>query len=417
MSQERPPQDPGRGGRMTQRRRYDAAKLGATAGLGLLSAALGYMAADSLLAHHAGIGRVRGAGAFAHPHFMLQRGARGMTAVAWRGRNRADDVVLDPKDRQQVAFPTTGPAAQAPSRTIKVIVSVDWEGRDLYSKNLRAMEQFREEFPEVPLLHFMNPAYFTKKKADAEAVKRKIAPVFRDSDEFGLHLHCWRSLVVAAGLKFRRAPRTAHLSNTGDTDKLTGDDGYQVPLTAYRMGEVRALLRYSRHKMAELGYGKPVAFRAGFWCASNVTLEALALEGFTSDCSELPPEYLRRSPRSYFKDLLSEVLEDLRGGTTPTSQPRLLEFGERRLLEVPNNGALADYVSGSDMLDIFEENVRLWQEENASRDVVVSIGFHQESATLFIDRVAKGIRLIQQASRDRGLPLEFVTSAHAHDPI
>ena len=34
---------------------------------------------------------------------------------------------------------------------VRIVVSVDWEGRDLQTQNLEAMQQFRHDYPKIPL--------------------------------------------------------------------------------------------------------------------------------------------------------------------------------------------------------------------------------------------------------------------------
>jgi len=45
---------------------------------------------------------------------------------------------------------------------IVVVVSVDWEGRSLLAENLELIAAFRQRHPDVPIQHFLNPAYYTR---------------------------------------------------------------------------------------------------------------------------------------------------------------------------------------------------------------------------------------------------------------
>ena len=89
---------------------------------------------------------------------------------------------------------------------VYINVSVDWEGRDVSERNIKAMESFRDKFPHVPLLHFLNAAYFTKEGADNDTIKSLIRRVIKKDDELGLHIHAWKSLVKAAGVEYRFSP-------------------------------------------------------------------------------------------------------------------------------------------------------------------------------------------------------------------
>lgn len=341
-----------------------------------------------------------------------------------RGRFRAG-IATQMSSDPAVSTAAQGSGPSAASSTIKVIVSVDWEGMHLRDNNIKAMERFRHEFPEVPLLHFMNAAYFTKPKADhnevlgidwpfdllfasqapyEKQVKDKIDRVIRESDELGIHLHCWKSLVEAAGVAFCSEPRPG--CKLGDCDK--GDCGFYVPLTSYTTDEVRRILHFCKQIFSEQGYGTPVAFRAGSWLACDETFKALIDEGFTLDSSAVPTDYLDRYPK------LQPLLKPLWKGISNTSQPYLIKWDGPALQEVPNNGCLSDYVSAEQMLEVFKENVQLWR-DNPSEGVVFCIGFHQESAQRTLrSRLEKGIRLIQDHCLEHDLPLEFVSRLDSH---
>jgi len=41
---------------------------------------------------------------------------------------------------------------------VRIVISVDWEGRDLAAANRRAFAAFPRAHPDVPLTHFLNAA-------------------------------------------------------------------------------------------------------------------------------------------------------------------------------------------------------------------------------------------------------------------
>ena len=49
-----------------------------------------------------------------------------------------------------------------------VFVTVDWEGFELDEVNTRALLSLRGMFPDVPFVHFLNPAYFLKPGLDED---------------------------------------------------------------------------------------------------------------------------------------------------------------------------------------------------------------------------------------------------------
>ena len=79
--------------------------------------------------------------------------------------------------------------AVAPSQgKVKIIVSVDWEGRALIEDSLEEMKKFRKDYPEIPLQHFLNAAYYTKNFVDPVKVTKLINSVILPIDEQGLHI-------------------------------------------------------------------------------------------------------------------------------------------------------------------------------------------------------------------------------------
>jgi hypothetical protein len=111
-----------------------------------------------------------------------------------------------------------------------LVVTVDWEGLNLSDDNLAAMRALRERFPEIPLVQFLNAAYFTKPDADADAVQARIASVLRDGDELGLHIHGWKRLFEAAGVSYRPSPTFRGPDESGPACDY--DCGHAVPISA-----------------------------------------------------------------------------------------------------------------------------------------------------------------------------------------
>ncbi len=284
---------------------------------------------------------------------------------------------------------------------VKIVVSVDWEGEDLRAENLAAMQRFREEFPQVPLQHFLNAAYYTKTGAQAKLITKAIRSVLRPGDEHGLHVHAWRSLVTAAGVPFRVGP--SFVAEDVDLSDCKPDCGVDVALTAYRQDELRSLLRTSVRILEAQGFDTPRSFRAGGWQADANVLQALAAEGFTLDSSATYAPYLEESWGNY--NLVSFVAR-----LWPESNPRSQPYEVSRapgLWEVPNNGCLSDYVTGEQMKQAFLTQVELLKKD-PTRDVYLSIGFHQETAQDWLPRLNSGLKLIAKAAKAQKLDYEFV---------
>ncbi|MBM4253170.1 MAG: hypothetical protein FJ146_14470 [Deltaproteobacteria bacterium] len=286
---------------------------------------------------------------------------------------------------------------------IKIVVSVDWEGEDLRPENLRAMAQFRQHFPNVPLQHFLNAAYFTKPGVQAASVTRAIRSVLRPGDEEGLHIHAWRSLVEAAGVPFRLGP--SFVDEDVKPELCAEDCGMDVALTAYKVQELRKIIRTSVTILEDQGFATARSFRAGGWQANNAVLEALADEGFTLDSSATHAPYLQEAWGAY--NLVNFVAK-LWPHTAPESQPYVHETHRGGALwELPNNGCLADYMTASQMKTAFAKQIALLRQD-PNRDVYLSIGFHQETAQDWLSRLRTGLVQIESLAKAEKVAIEYV---------
>jgi len=270
-------------------------------------------------------------------------------------------------------------------RGVSVVVSVDWEGSGFDAENMEAFCQFRNEFPHVPLTHFLNPSYFTRLAPNdvigAVSAGDKIRTVLRDGDEIGLHVHADNHLLYASGVNPKRFP---------SWDNLPDMTGHTVPLSAFLEEEVRSIVAFSCRTLEQQGFERPRAFRAGGWHAGSSVHNALATEGFVVDSSEVSQDWIPRN----FGDV-----QDLWPNATSVSQPYRLEAG---LVEVANNGCLADYVTSDQMVDNFKAVV---QAGRPGKPAVLSLGFHQETAAKFLPRLRSALLEIEQRAETQRIPI------------
>jgi hypothetical protein len=288
---------------------------------------------------------------------------------------------------------------------LRIVVSVDWEGRELVEENLEAMKSFRNDFPEVPLQHFLNAAYYTKRDANAARITRSIRSVLRAGDEHGLHIHAWRSLVKAAGARFLTSP--SFVDQDVDESQCGEDCGADVPLTTYTESELRKVIHKSVDILIAQGFDRPVSFRAGGWQANNTVLSALAAEGFTLDSSATYAEFLKEAWGEYN---LYNFVGQLWPQTVPTSQPYVFTNRDGlKITELPNNGCLSDYMTGSAMLKVFTANAKNLA-KNPQQDVYMSIGFHQETAAEYLPRLRSALKKFRTYAEANRVPYEFVVA-------
>jgi hypothetical protein len=296
---------------------------------------------------------------------------------------------------------STAEAATARA-TVKVVVTVDWEGLDLAEANLQAMEDLRADYPQVRLVQFLNAAYYTKPDADVAAVTASLRRVVRGGDELGLHVHGWKSLFAASGVRFRPGP--TFWGTTLTADDCASDCGHEVPISAYTQGELSRVVAYSVDVLAGEGFGRATSFRAGGWMASPAVRGALESQGFRYDHSAVPSTFLAGELKG--EPLLAWVGQ-LWPQTTATTQPYRLGG----LTEVADNGALSDYVTAREMLAVFDAAVK--QSIQTGTTTVVSIGFHQETATDYLPRLRGALDGIAQREAAGKVRVTWTDSAGA----
>lgn len=278
----------------------------------------------------------------------------------------------------------------SPAARICVAVSVDWEGAYLDPDDLQAFTQFRRELPDVPLTHLVNAGYFTKRDIDPVSTAQAISAVIGERDELGLHIHGWASLARRAGIEPRLQP--SFLDAEGLV--IEGDRGFDVPLEAYSVDDIRALVRTSRKILAEHGFVVSATFRAAGWLAGERVLEAIRAEGFEIDSSAVDADWLEEMADVSLPDRIRECWPDVH----PDTQPFWIETRVGRLLEMPDTGALADYATADEMVAHLESVI-------ASADAApgtlrfAHVGFHQEGAADFAPRVIDA--LTRMKTRDK----------------
>lgn len=316
-----------------------------------------------------------------------------------RWRERVGDEIFE-RGRERLTRSRPTPPA------VRIAVSVDWEGRALEDRNLEAMEAFRDALPGVPLTHFLNAAYFTKPNADVAAIVSGIKRVVWPIDETGLHVHGWRSLIEASGVTFRSTP-----SFWGENRPLRpvgGDMGHEVEIAAYTVQELRDVFARSKTILARAGYPLSASFRAGGWMATPNVLGAIRAEGFRVDTSATDNAWHDELAGVRLRARIKEVWPQ----TTRTSAPWWIETPAGRVLEMPDTGALADYVTADEMVAHIENAITRFSGD-PSRDVYVHIGFHQETAARYAYRVSDAIEHLRRSHPDAPLVYETLEASAA----
>ena len=266
-----------------------------------------------------------------------------------------------------------------------MVVSNDWDDPDNDDAMLERQERLHARHPALLLTHFVGPYTFTDPSLSPARAAFLVDWVTdlrdREGDEIGLHIHPYCHFVESAGVSCETARSFAR--STGDTT------GYTVFLGSYSEDEFTTLLEHAGELFADSGLGRPTSFRAGGWTLEAHTMRALDRAGFVADTSAANwrrmEEWEDNPGATLFqwnRDNWSSI-DETSQPYYPSEDDLLSTAGPRvSVLEVPDNGLLVDYVTGAEMIDMFQANLGsgLLAEPRA-----YSIGYHPPnfSETLF----------------------------------
>lgn len=257
-----------------------------------------------------------------------------------------------------------------------IITTTDWDAADMRASSIQYQHQLHTNHPELLLTHFVGPYTFTD-PALTDARRTVLADFVKEmrdthGDEIGLHIHPYCNFVNTTTVPCRTEPSLAYTA--GDTT------GYTIVLASYTRSEFLTLLQAADALFATWGLGKPTSFRAGGWSAEIHTLQALADNGFVADTSannwRRMEEWMALPGTSLYAWNMTHwsTIND-------TSQPYYPSEADiqapgtpaLKILEVPDNSIMVDYVTAPEMIDIFNAN---WPRGALAQPTQVSIGFH-----------------------------------------
>lgn len=289
-----------------------------------------------------------------------------------------------------------------------VFVSNDWDNSDHSDNSLSLQEQLHKQHPSLCMTHFVGPYTFTDPEVSANRASTLVNWVkgmeLTYGDEIGLHIHPWRNFVETTAVKFRSSPSFAYYE--GDST------GYTVNTSAYTEDEYSVLLQKALSLFAKHGLGRPVTFRAGGWTSEIHTLRALEANGFFADASGANWRWLTDWTDAPLYPWCTNHWSTINNTSQPyfPSTTDILQTGDPALsiLEVPDNGILADYITGNQMFSVFKEN---WPGGKAlTRPTVLSIGYHPASYESYHTRMERALTYIDRYLADRDLgPVVYTT--------
>ncbi|MCU0663366.1 MAG: hypothetical protein MUC50_13700 [Myxococcota bacterium] len=283
------------------------------------------------------------------------------------------------------------------SHPFYVFVTNDWDNSDNTARQYRLQETLHANHPELVMTHFVGPYTFTD---PAVSQARRTYNVewlhgMRDDhgDEIGLHIHPYCHFVNTTSVTCRTQPTfgTAKIDRTG----------YGVMLWSYTKDEVEVLLDEAIELFEQNDLGTPMSFRAGGWTAKIHTLLALANKGFVVDSSA--NNWPRLEEWQKYEADLYPWNKEAWSTIGDTSQPYYPSLDNiltdtapaLDILEVPDNGSLADYVTTDEMVEIFQKN---WPGGPLDETQSLVIGYHPPSLDWkdFFSRIDGALEHIDQ---------------------
>lgn len=279
-------------------------------------------------------------------------------------------------------------------QSIAVYVTVDWEGRSLDDEDIEAMQSFRQQFPHIPMLQLLNPAYFVRDHAYPVRLAQTIRSTFLPIDTQGLHVHAWKSLTDCCGVAYQYSHSFADM----DENCQTGDCGYTVSLElAYTEQALTKLIACSNQILVDNGFNQSVHFRAGGWQFGPKLMAALEANNFVWDSSKIDADLL--TTRWHEDSGMVTMLRQLHPDSTPLDQPYALSA---KLMEYPNNAALADYTNTKQIVTLFKQLI-------AANKSVMVLGFHQETAADFLEHLEKAIPEMEAIAKTENFQLVWLS--------
>lgn len=267
------------------------------------------------------------------------------------------------------------------SHAMYVVTSTDWDDADNANFRLAYQEELHALHPALEITHLVGPYTFTDPSVTPERRAQLAAWVLgmvsAHGDEIGLHIHPYCNFVSTTTVPCNEEPSISQ--STPDPT------GYTVTNESYTEAEFEELLHAADALFEANGLPKPTAYRAGAWTLAAHNLRALASAGFRVDSSAVNWARLEEwqgQPGATLYEWNQEHWARIDDTSQPyypsTDDPVVDGAPHSSVLELPDNGALVDYVTGDEMIGIFDAN---WDGSPLEGPRVLSVGWHPPNLT------------------------------------
>lgn len=272
-----------------------------------------------------------------------------------------------------------------------IIISIGliWEGIEILDHNIQSIVEFRRRHPDINLIQFLNPAYYTKKDGLVKIYNNKIHSTIYPDDIIGLHIHPWKNLVHAAGIEFRKEPTFWGYDLEDQYCKV--DCGHEVPLSVYKKEEIRSLISYSLKLFKENHINEPQIFMSGAWMGSPQILDTLMQNNIFYDASAISPTIIKDKIK-YFP--LADWLNNLWSNLKFPLQPQLYYTSHGLLKQMIHNGGPLDHRQNKEILSTFI-NLTNSRQASTEKNIFFHLDIYQETAWQHLPRLKNLISKIK----------------------
>ncbi len=286
--------------------------------------------------------------------------------------------------------------------------------------DMQAFRQLSILHPQMKWTHLFNPVAYTQSTPLLPAIEDYLIEA-RDvySAEIGLHLHMYKSFVLASGVAFHDAP------SFGGSPPDCGSDasGYTVPMTSYSRMQMQDMLHHAVDLFREHGWARPRSFCTGYYAAGTALNAALAAEGFTTSATAFPPGTEYGGWYGQCWDILSGWADGTVTHWTPPylistetimpdGTPPYLLMGDGPLLEIPQVCKIDWMVSAADMQAVFLEHYDI---AAAGQPTAVCLAMHDTHGDSDFSKYNATLNFIDDYIARGDVPVIYATASEIRD--
>jgi len=300
------------------------------------------------------------------------------------------------------------------SHPLYVVLGTDWDDPDNTEAQWAFMEELHANHAELEVTHFVGPYTFTAPEMTPERIDF-VVNWLKDGEatygnETAVHIHPYCNFVDTTTVTCRTTPSCVYIG--GDST------GYTVISAAYTEEQYTILLQAADALFTEHGFDKPTAFRAGAWTSDVSTLKAQVNAGYTVNSDawnwQRMEEWIGQG-NGVFYEWVEEhwwAIDDSSQPYYPSDEdPSIAGEPALPILEVPMNGAMADYATADEMIEIFGTT---WPGGALDAPAVYVVGYHPGSLdNIFFNRIDDALDNVDQflISNDAGPALYTTISS------